>query len=266
MMLDRPILSTVILNWNRSHLLRVTLESYLATVSVPYELIVVDNASTDDSRQVIEAVCARDRRHRAVFLRRNLGGPALNSGLRHARGEFLHTSENDIEYRAGWDAELLGKFATFPELGQLSPFGPAPETAAGEVWERVPSTPITRNERTVWVTETNITSTAICRRRFWDEGFRWGSIPRVDRQRVKLPDDFGASEFVRQRGAWVAWNDRYTVINWGHNVEEWQKNLDYYVDNYMAKTWLGTDGMRKRLREHGYDLVLSNGRYEIIRR
>src|SRR5579859_197572 len=108
---ERPIVSTVVLNWNRSHLLRVTLESYLATVRVPYELIVVDNASTDDSRGVIEDVCARDSRHRAVFLRRNLGGPAFNSGLRLAKGEFLHTSENDIEYRPGWDSELLGKFA-----------------------------------------------------------------------------------------------------------------------------------------------------------
>lgn len=246
-------------------MLRVTLDSYLATISVPYELIIVDNASTDDSASVISEVCQRSPAHRAVMLRRNLGGPALNSGLRHATGSFLHTSENDIEYRPGWDTELLSKFEAFPELGQLSPFGPEPDWAKGEVWERVPSTAMSRDGRTICVTETNITTTGVSRRTFWDQGFRWGSIPRVDRQRVKLPDDFGASDFVRQNGSWVAWNDKYTVINWGHNIEEWQRNLDYYVNNYVAKTWLGTAGLRQRLRDRGYDLVYSGGRYSIAK-
>jgi glycosyltransferase involved in cell wall biosynthesis len=259
------VLSTVVLNWNRAHLLRVTLASYVATVTVPYEVIVVDNASTDDSGDVIDEFCRQSTRHRAVRLKRNLGGPALNSGLRLARGEFLHTSENDIEYRPGWDTELLNKFQVFPELGQLSPFGPQPESTRGEVWDRATSTPATRDGETIFVTETNITTTAIERRQFWDKGFRWGSIPRVDRQRVKLPDDFSASEFVRRDGYWVAWNDRYTVINWGHNLEEWQRNVDYYVNNYNAKTWLGAEGLRQRLRERGYDLTFADGRYAIVK-
>ena len=53
-MSDDIVISTVILNWNRSDLLRVTIESYLKTVDVPYQLIIVDNGSTDDSREVIE--------------------------------------------------------------------------------------------------------------------------------------------------------------------------------------------------------------------
>lgn len=263
--MESPIISTVVLNWNRSYLLKVALESYVDTVSVPYELVVVDNASTDDSREVIESICARRPNHRAVFLRRNLGGAALNSGLRLARGEFLHTTENDIEYRPGWDTDLLTKFDVFPELGRLSPFGPVPETDRGEVWDRAPSSAVTRDGQTIFVTEANVGTTGISRREFWDKGFRWKSILRVDRQRVKLPDDFAASEYVRQSGQWVAWNDKYVVINWGHNVEEWQRNLDYYVENYLAKTWLGTEGMRQRLRDQGYDLVFTDGRFAIVK-
>src|ERR1035437_1487076 len=119
----QPVLSSVVLNWNRSHLLKLTLESFLDTVSVPFELTIVDNASTDDSRDVIANFLAKHPKHRFVGLKNNLGGQALNSGFRYATGLFHHVSENDIEYRPGWDTELLGKFDAFPDLGQLSPFG-----------------------------------------------------------------------------------------------------------------------------------------------
>src|SRR4051794_32674235 len=97
-----PVLSTVILNWNRSHLLKLTLESFLDTVTVPFELTIVDNASTDDSRQVISDFLGWNPRHRFVGLKNNLGGQAINSGFRYANGQFHHVSENDIEYRPGW--------------------------------------------------------------------------------------------------------------------------------------------------------------------
>jgi glycosyltransferase involved in cell wall biosynthesis len=263
---DQPILSTVVLNWNRQHLLRVTIESYLATVTVPYELIVVDNASTDGSVEYIREICQGTARHRAVFLPKNRGGRALNAGLRLARGRFLHTSENDIEYLAGWDAELLGKFDAFPELGQLSPFGFQPDRDKGELWERIGAAPLTRDGRTIYVTETNITTTAICRREVWDRGFRWGTVRPVRGQPVRFPSDMLASIFVRDLGYLVAWNDRYTVVNWGHNVEEWRNHLDYYLGNYRAKPWLGLVGMRERLRAHGFDLVDDGGQQRIVAR
>ena len=84
-------------------------------------------------------------------------------------------------------------------------------------------------------------------------------------QRFRLPADRAASQFVHQLGYWVAWNDTYTVINWGHNVLEMQEHVDYYVDNYQSKLFMGLDGFRQRLRRRGYDLIESSGRYEIIK-
>jgi glycosyltransferase involved in cell wall biosynthesis len=260
----RPILSTTVLNWNRAHLLKLTLESFLDTVSVPFELTIVDNASTDGSRDVIEEIQTIHPSHRFVGLRHNLGGKAINSGFRYARGEFLHVSENDIEYRPGWDVELLGKFDAFPDLGQISPFGPEPDRAAGEAWERLPSTAVTHDDQTIYLTEQNVTTTSIMRRQFWDAGFRWGSIPRAAGGGIKLPDDFSASGFVHDAGSNVAWNDRYVVVNWGHNVAEWKDHLDYYLRGYLAKPWVGLDGLRERLNERGYDLVMVAGKYQIV--
>lgn len=264
--MDRPIISTVVLNWNRARLLRVTVESYLATTSAPHELFLVDNASTDESPEYIQTVSRQNPRVHAVLLKRNLGGRAFNAGLRQARGQFLHTSENDIEYLPGWDTEILRKFETFPELGQLSPFSAEPNRAAGEVWESHDATPLERAGLKILISEGNITSTGIMRREVWDRGFRWGTILVIPGQRFRPPDDFSASNAVRDAGYLVAWNDRYTVINWGHNVEEWRKNVEYYLENYQGKPWLGVAGMRQRLLAQGYDLVQNGRRFEIVRR
>lgn len=44
------MLSTIILNWNRAYLLHQCVDSYLETVAGDFELMIVDNASTDGSR------------------------------------------------------------------------------------------------------------------------------------------------------------------------------------------------------------------------
>jgi GT2 family glycosyltransferase len=51
-------MSTVILNWNRLDLLRITVHSYLASVSVPFELMIVDNCSSDGSQRFIRPLAA----------------------------------------------------------------------------------------------------------------------------------------------------------------------------------------------------------------
>ncbi len=262
-----PLISTVILNWNRLHLLKVTVESYLATLSVPYELIIVDNSSSDGSKVFIQEICKRDSRHKAIFLTENLGGEAINLGIRLAQGSYLHISENDIEYLPGWDEELLSKFEVFPELGQLSFFAPDPEGAQGEIWERHAATSVTRGRHTIYLTTGNIGTTCLCRRELRDRGLRWRTYPfqLEPGGRIKMPDDVATSNFVRQLGYWVAWNDKYTCKNWGHNVQEWQEHLDYYLEGYRAKPWLGQEGMRQRLLAHGYDLMESNGQYKIVK-
>ncbi len=80
-----PVLSTVLLSWNRSDLLRSTLESYRETIEVPFELFIVDNASDDDAGTVIEEFCARCPQATPILLDHNLGGEALNLGIERAR-------------------------------------------------------------------------------------------------------------------------------------------------------------------------------------
>ena len=72
------MISTIVLNWNRSVLLQQMLRSYADTVSGPAEVIVVDNASSDDSRVVIDAARSFLPEMKTIFLQENMGGEAIN--------------------------------------------------------------------------------------------------------------------------------------------------------------------------------------------
>jgi glycosyltransferase involved in cell wall biosynthesis len=244
-----PILSTVLLNWNRADLLRRTLDSYLATVSVPYELIVIDNASTDDSAAVIGTACDIVSHHRAIMLPENRGGEAINLGIEQARGHYVHVSENDVEYRPGWDRDLIAKLRAFPSLGQLSPFTPSSN----------PSTPWTEGDLTVRVAETNITTTCLCPREVYERGVRWKTVGWGT---VRFPADGDFSWTLKNMGYVVAWNDVDAAINLGFQLEEFVGRVPYYLENYAAKPDVGVAGYERILNQAGYRLVQDeNGRW-----
>jgi len=242
-MSQQPLVSTVVLNWNRADLLRRTLESYREATTVPHELFIVDNASTDGSREVIEAFCRDHPQAQAIYMDENRGGEAFNEGLARARGRLLHLSENDLEYRPGWAGEALELFERFPRLGQLSLFGPVPEDE--EVWEPKPCRLIRAGSRFVYEAAGNVGTSSLLRRELWEAGVRVHNIEGPGG--VRLPNDPRLSEEVRRAGYLVAWAPRYLVRNLGHEAEEFRRREDYYRANYAAKPWLGEEGWRRRL-------------------
>jgi glycosyltransferase involved in cell wall biosynthesis len=61
-----------------------------------YEVIVVDDGSTDDTFQLLAALQDRDSRWRIIRFRRNFGQTAaFAAGFAHARGKFIVTSDGD---------------------------------------------------------------------------------------------------------------------------------------------------------------------------
>jgi len=261
--LQKPVLTTVLLSYNRSHLLRKTVNSYLSTISVPYKLIIVDNASTDDSKEFIEKTCQMNSYVERIFLPENIGGAAFEIGSKLSNSPFIHFTENDIEYLDGWDNDLLEKFQVFPKLGQLSVFSPFPQSEKGEIWEIHPSTPLRRKGKTIYIADANIASTCIVRTEA-KRGVRWRTR-RIYHETYRYPRDYEFSMKIKENGYLVAWNDKYTVFNLGHFIDEWKDNLAYYIENYKAKPKKGIMGMKKMLKEHGYDLANKNGHFQIIK-
>src|SRR4051794_21701996 len=63
-----------------------------------YELIFVDDGSTDGSFELVERLHAQDDRVRAVRLKRNFGQhPAMHAGLVRARGAIVVTMDSDLQ-------------------------------------------------------------------------------------------------------------------------------------------------------------------------
>jgi glycosyltransferase involved in cell wall biosynthesis len=77
-------------------------ELYRRTVSslanIPFELVFVDDGSTDGTFAALSRLHAGDPRVRAVRLKRNFGQhPAMHAGLARARGEVIVTMDGDLQ-------------------------------------------------------------------------------------------------------------------------------------------------------------------------
>lgn len=63
-----------------------------------YEVLVIDNGSTDGTEGVCEAICARDARWRYLRFSRNFGAEvSLAAGLRHAKGDAVINVFSDLQ-------------------------------------------------------------------------------------------------------------------------------------------------------------------------
>lgn len=85
--------SVIIVNYNTLGLTSDCIESIIAqTSTVEYEIILVDNASTDGSKEVF----AQDKRIKYIYSDQNLGfGRANNLGIREAKGRYLFFLNSD---------------------------------------------------------------------------------------------------------------------------------------------------------------------------
>jgi glycosyltransferase involved in cell wall biosynthesis len=69
-----------------------------ALADAPFELILVDDASTDSTPEMLDALADADPRVRVVRLSRNFGHQAaLTAGLEHARGEAVAMLDGDLQ-------------------------------------------------------------------------------------------------------------------------------------------------------------------------
>jgi GT2 family glycosyltransferase len=88
-----PSLSVSILNYQRRDGLRRCLESVIVQDHPAFEVIVVDNASTDGSGSMVEAEFPQVR---LLSLPRNVGCGGRNAGVEAAQGEIVVTIDNDV--------------------------------------------------------------------------------------------------------------------------------------------------------------------------
>lgn len=118
-MSQRPDVSVVICTYNRCELLPPALESMSAqdAGNVRYEVVVVDNNSTDQTRQVIESFIARGQSNmRYVFEGKQGLSHARNAGISNAKAPIIAFTDDDIRAERGWVAAIKRAFDEHPEV------------------------------------------------------------------------------------------------------------------------------------------------------
>lgn len=118
-----PLVSVVVLTYNNLDLTRACLHSLLTLSDYPnLELIVVDNASSDETPRFIKALARRDPRVRPILNTSNIGFAAGNNvGLRHARGDYIIILNNDTYVTRGWVRDLIRPLMLDPAIGVVGP-------------------------------------------------------------------------------------------------------------------------------------------------
>ncbi|MEM3486632.1 MAG: glycosyltransferase [Candidatus Methanomethyliaceae archaeon] len=90
-----PLVSVVIPTRNRSHLLREALQSVFKQTFQDIEIIVVDDASTDDTQSVVQELSNDERVRYIKHCARRGGAIARNTGIHLSRGRYIALLDDD---------------------------------------------------------------------------------------------------------------------------------------------------------------------------
>jgi glucosyl-dolichyl phosphate glucuronosyltransferase len=130
---DAPVVSVVICTYNRADLLPAAINDVLAQndpQTPPFELLVVDNNSTDATRAVVERAGARDERVR--YLREPQQGlsHARNAGIAAAGAPVIAFTDDDVRVGPDWLSTIMRTVLANPGVsvvgGKVLPVWPAP--------------------------------------------------------------------------------------------------------------------------------------------
>lgn len=111
--------SIIIAAYNEEKVIAQTIRSLLASRHSNFEIIIVDDGSTDGTSRVVEETFGGDPRVR-LFTRANGGkANALNFGLRHAKGEIVIALDADTIFPPNTIGALAGRFND-PRVGAVA--------------------------------------------------------------------------------------------------------------------------------------------------
>ncbi len=118
-----PLVSILVVTYNTSEYLEPFLDSILRNTTYPrWEVIVVDNHSTDASPTILHRYASMDSRIRVKISERNLGfAGGNNHAASMAGGEYLVLLNPDTIVTSGWLEKLIHRLEQDPTTGMSAP-------------------------------------------------------------------------------------------------------------------------------------------------
>ena len=89
-------ISVVIPNFNQGYFLESRIKHFLKQTYKPYEIIIIDDCSTDNSNEIIKKIKLRYKKIKVLTNKKNLGvEKSFNKGIKHAKGDYLYPCSVD---------------------------------------------------------------------------------------------------------------------------------------------------------------------------
>lgn len=109
-----PTVSVIIPSYNSAFYLLETLDSVLLQSYQDFEIILVDDGSTDNTKEVIQPYL----KYINYVYQENKGpAPARNTGIRGARGKYIAFNDSDDSWLPQKLAIQIDYFQNHPEIG-----------------------------------------------------------------------------------------------------------------------------------------------------
>lgn len=224
-----------LITYNRLEYTQKTLINLFNTISTPSYLVVVDNKSSDGTRNYLKELFRNGVVNRLILNKENFyPGKACNIGWERGLKAFpeathLMRLDNDMHFKKGWDVRAKEYFERIDRLGQLGLDYDGGENKTPEFYNGMgliewPST---------------VGGPCIIRREIWDNGARYDETPW---EGTMIQEDVKLSHKLQQDGWLTGHMD--TRLSWTFATPDtWKKYPDYYKKTMTER------GQEKRLDE-----------------
>lgn len=232
----------VLVTYNRLPYTKKTLRALWDTIEVPYYLVVVDNNSTDGTREYLEKLVPRNRADKIILNPDNYyPGKATNIGWAEGLKEYpdathLMRLDNDMHLDKGWDIAVEEYFKRIPELGQLGLDHEAIEHPKATL--RVMD--INGKKLNPW--PGCVGGPNIIRRKIWDMGLRYKELMWNDGRNSPLQEDSQFSKAIQSIG-YLTGHMTEDLARTFANESNWHEFPEYY------RQTMGDRGYRDNLKK-----------------
>lgn len=119
---NQPLVSIIIVNWNGSGVFKNCLESLKKITYKNWEIIVVDNGSSDGSEDLINNIGIPKSKYKLIKNKNNLGfAPANNKGLKLSKGKYILLLNNDTKVERNFLSLMIEKMEEEKQIGAMQP-------------------------------------------------------------------------------------------------------------------------------------------------
>ncbi len=118
----KPLVSIIFLTFNALKYTKLAVQSVLEHTRYPYELIIVDNHSTDGTRKYLMQLSKQHAHIKTILNKKNKGFAAGNNqGVEKAKGKYVLVLNNDVLVADGWLGALVDALEKDPAIGMVGP-------------------------------------------------------------------------------------------------------------------------------------------------